>query len=297
MVDQSAARDFDQRLTDFSPELRRFLKRVWERRNAISLSSFSGGTWQIYSMYAQMNEGAQYRYGTLRDFIHRLLRVADNVNGFLLPQGRYPRNILSGSFWTYGTGLWTDFFHLLSGDRLRPIRSRTYIHASGVNQSLDLMALIAQQFRRNEGLWEVKVAGPGVSRLDTIVAYHYDKASSDELVDHLRRRAQPGLFAAGLPPLVRTKFTGVGVADEPPGIEIYRDQGDRHSFGSFYSDLCWISLKTTPNVRNPQGDGRHFLDQMLYCLRCLGVHPQQTHRFPEAAALESLVRAHGGAPG
>lgn len=288
------SRPFEQRLADFGPELGAFLARVWRRRNRINRRSFRRGMAQIYRLYSGVHPDRDYQEGELFSFI-RGLRAA--ARGYLIkPQGF--NNPLSDFgddlIRIYGEDLWTDFFHVLSSPSpARAIRSRVYVHASCAGASVELMRVIVGQFGRNAGLWEAKTAGPGSLRLDTICCYLYDAASANALVGTLQRAA-PGRVADPLPPLVRRVAAGIGVADEPPAIEIYRRGGDRHSFGSFFSSLCWIALKTTPRIGTADADGRHMLDNMQYSLRTLKVDPRNPQRFPEAAALEAWYRAAMG---
>jgi len=155
------------------------------------------------------------------------------------------------------------------------------------------MAVIVAQFSSLAGLWEVKTCGPGAQRLDTIVAYLYDDASRDALVSLLKVTAasKPANFSDPLPPLVKSEATGIGSADEPPAIEIFKGGGTVHSYGSFFSTLIWVALKNTPQLGTPNADGRHMLDNLLYSLRVLRVDPRNPQRFPEASTLEQWYRA------
>ena len=49
-IDQS--RPFEQRLSDFGPELGAFLKRVWQNRAQINLRDFDSGVDAIYDLYS-----------------------------------------------------------------------------------------------------------------------------------------------------------------------------------------------------------------------------------------------------
>ena len=288
-IDQS--RPFNQRLNDFGPELGLFLGRVWNQRATINLTDFVTGTNTIYDLYSGSARTLNYNYSVLQSFVHSLTNAAGQYS--IQPQSFNAQlsAFTDREIMIYGRDLWDDFFHVLSSPQpARTIRSRVYVHAANSNASINLMTLIIREFGYNSGLWEAKTAGPGSQRLDTIVCYLYDEASADSLVRTLQT-APAGLFNDTLPPLVKRKAPGIGVADEPPAVEIYSGEGTRHSFGSFFSTLCWVALKTTPNVKSPNADGRHMLDNMLFSLRVLQVDPRNPQRFPQAGALEAWYQA------
>jgi hypothetical protein len=191
----------------------------------------------------------------------------------------------------FGPELWTDFFHVFSSTR-ENVRTRAYVHATNWPAGLEIMKVIVGQYSSIAGIVEAKVCGPGSQRVDTIVAYFSDGASRDALIKVLAKTAanRPALFTDSLPPLVKREAPGIGSSDEPPEIEI-RQGLSRHSFGSFYSALIWVALKSTPQVATPAADGRHMLDNMLYSLRLLRVDPRNPTRFPDAAVLEQWYQA------
>lgn len=287
-------RSFQQRLNDFGPELGGFLDRVWAQRSTITLNDFETGTNAIYGLYSGAQKRLKYDSSALKKFVKDLLGIAGKYP--IHPQGFdcLLSDFSNRGIEVYGKDLWTDFFHVLSvPQRMKAIRSRVYVHAANSSASIQLMKVIINQFGKNQGLWEVKTAGPGSLRLDTIVAYLYDTQSADALVRTLKEIAQSygGRFIDSLPPLVRREAAGIGSADEPPAIEVYSKSGTQFSFGSFYSALCWVALKATPNVGSTTADGRHMLDNMLYSLRLLRVDPRNPQRFPEASALEAWYQA------
>jgi len=286
-VDQT--RTFEKRLSDFGAELGRFLDRVWRQRAGIDITSFARGTATIYGMYSGRAAQRAYAEAELKTFMDGLKGLAGRYA--VCPQGC---PVMSDK-WSdalikvYGHDLWCDFYHVLSTPNpAKAIRARVYVHAANPGASLEIMKVIVDQFGVNTGLWEAKTAGPGAVRLDTIVAYLYDDAARGDLVTQLKKTAasQASLFADSLPPLVKREGAGIGIADEPPEIEIFRGGGTQHSFGSFFSTLTWVALKNTPNVRQNTADGRHMLDNVLYSLRVLRVDPRNPQRFPEASTLE-----------
>jgi hypothetical protein len=294
MAELDQSRPFAQRLNDFGPELGAFLGRVWQGRALISLTDFDLGTNAIYGLYSGNTANRAYNSAELGRFIKSLRNLARNFTVHVQSFDRPLSDFSDAMVRVNGRDLWDDFFHVLaSPSPSRQIRNRVYVHAANAPASLQLMTAIVGQFGNNNGLWEVKTAGPGATRLDTIVAYHYDANSRDALVQMLIQLSQShaGLFVDMLPPLVKRAGPGIGTADEPPAIEIFRNGGTRHSFGSFFSTLCWVALKNTPKVNTPAADGRHMLDNMLYSLRLLRVDPKNPQEFPEAGALEAWYQA------
>lgn len=295
-IDQS--RSFKERLDDFGPELGAFLGKVWKERAKVNLGSFEDGMWDIYGMYSGSTSQAAFSLKTLTKFVAGLKKLAGTHE--ISPQsgvhhGSDLADFDEAAIGVYGADLWGDFFHVLASPRpAKDIRARVYVHASSPDASLEIMKVIVGQFGMNKGLWEVKTCGPGAIRLDTIVAYLYDAESAASLVQLLNATAEKkkAWFTDKLPPLVKREGPGIGSADEPPEIEIYRAQGTRHSFGSFFSTLCWIALKNTPKVMEKDADSRHMLDNMLFSLRMLEVDPAKPQRFPAAKKLAEWYKEH-----
>lgn len=294
-IDQN--RPFEDRLGDFGKELGGFLGKVWKERKTINLKDFDKGTWGIYDMYSGTAATLPGTRGDLRAFTSALVKIAGKFE--ISPQsgvnnGAGLADFSTEAVDTYAVDLWTDFFHVLASPQpAEDIRARVYVHAADSKSGLEIMKVIIGQFGKNKGLWEAKICGPGAARLDTIVAYLYDTKTAEALVKTLNETAakKKAWFTDKLPPLVRREGPGIGSADEPPAIEIYSKKGNRHSFGSFFSTLCWIALKTTPKVGDKDADGRHFLDNILYSLRLLEVDPAKPQRFPAAKKLEDWYKA------
>ncbi len=284
-------RPFQERLSDFGPELGSFIGRVWRERDHINLRDFNTGVGDIYALYSGVERAQRYNEKRLISFIRGLRTAARGYPIHSQHFGRALSEFNDAAILVNGLNFWTDFFHVLSSPSpAKTIRNRIYIHATNAAASIGLMGVIIGQFRTNRGLWEAKTAGPGSMRLDTIVCYLYDLESADALVQKLSITSA-AFFLDSLPPLVKRVARGIGVADEPPAIEIYKRGGARHSYGSFFSTLCWVALKTTPNIGTPNADGRHMLDNMLYSLRTLRVDPRNPQRFPDVGLLEAWYQA------
>jgi hypothetical protein len=296
-IDQT--RGFEDRLKDFGPELGPFLKAVWEDRANLKNKSDRDARDRIYAMYSGNAQAVAFDEATLADFITRLRRLVKHSPGCEIHcQGMDPKNLDDYddiAIDIQGHDLWNTFFHVIDTQRAsshNETTARVYVHAINWASGLEIMKRIVGEFGKNTGLWEVKTAGPGEKRLDTIVAYFYDSASRDALVQFLvdMEVRHPGWFAVGLPPLVKQRGKGIGSADEPPQIKLVRGGDRRHSFGSFYAAIFWLALKTTPNLLAPKEEPRHFLDNVLYSLRLLQVNPADPQQFPAKSVLEAWYK-------
>lgn len=280
-------RTFQQRLTDFAPELGAFLSQVWNARASIDLADYDVGSDTIYGMYSGTTPDRPYNATKLAVFVDQLKGVAGTYN-ILCQELETTLNFMSDSeVSVYGHDLWIEFFHVLSVSKAYPPLYRLYVHATNWPAGIEIMKVIVGQYTSLASLAEAKIVGPGSQRLDTIVAYLCDEGERARLIEVLVKtaKARPDLFADALPPLVKREALGIGTTDEPPKVEIKAGRL-RHSFGSFYSNLIWVALKGTPQVKNTTADPRHMLDNVLYSLRLLGVDPRNPTRFPDAKALQ-----------
>jgi hypothetical protein len=281
-------RSFEQRLTDFAPELGAFLNQVWNARATIDLTDYDVGSDTIYGMYSGETPDRPYDAKKLAVFVDQLKSVA-GTHTILCQALNATLNVMSDaqiSF--YGHDLWIEFFHVFSPSQASPPLYRLYVHATNWPAGIEIMKVIIGQYSALPSLAEAKIVGPGSLRLDTIVAYLCDEGERAKLIEVLVKmaKARPDLFADALPPLVKRESLGIGTTDEPPKVEIKAGRL-RHSFGSFYSNLIWVALKATPQVKTTTADPRHMLDNVLYSLRLLGVDPRNPTRFPDASALQA----------
>jgi hypothetical protein len=238
--------------------------------------------------------GGQYKFmpDLLKVFIEKLQRAAGPYEGMVqeleMPLGDVGEVQLA----MHGNELWTEFFHIFNDTRSTVTTTRVYCNVPKTGHALQVMDLITDEFQEDREIIEAKVAGPGEIRDDRIVGYCASNRSAERLAGVLAECAKtnPGCFVDKLPPLVKRVSPGIGIADEPPGVEIHAGQGARHSFGTFYSTLCWIALKSTPNVREKNADGRHFLDELTFSMRMLQINPLMPYRFPAKPQLEQYYR-------
>jgi len=285
-------RSFEQRLTDFGPELGPFLRTVWSSRDSINLNNYRRGRSDIYRMYAGNAQVKPFDFLQLTLFINELRAIGRGNDSTC--QGMTPRKLADYDYietFIQAEDLWRAFFHVVHKRGGPSTMARAYVHANDWSSGLKIMKLIIGQFATNKGLWEVKTAGPGQMRLDTIVAYFYDRNSRDTIVQLLKETAQKqrGWFADSLPPLVKREERGIGSADNPPKIEITGGKA-KHSFGSFYATICWLALKTVPNLQSPKAEPRHLLDNVLHILRLLKINPANPQQFPAKGELEAWYR-------
>ncbi len=296
MGNQDASLTFEQRLADFGPELGPFLNTVWTNRGKVDLSVSGAGINTVYSLYAGPSVAAvPYDKNKMKAFADRLKAIAGGRQTWIQNVGYLKTfgDLNAATIAVLGRVLWRTFFHVVSAGSAN---KRVYVHCSSTDAGLTLMATAVGWMSQLPGFRAIKIVGPGDgNRNDTIVAYLADTAAQTGLVQKFQNVSQSssGLFAEGLPSLVKKVGRGIGTADEPPEIGVLTDQGKRFSFGSLYATLIWLALKTAPAA--PAGgapDGRHFLDNMLYILRTLQVDPQNPQSFPARSQLEAYQRQY-----
>ncbi len=292
-IDQN--RSYQDRLRDFGGGLGRFLDTVWNDRVNIDIGSYNRGRNQIYKLYIGNPRIEDVNLAELKAFIRQLCQIGA---GYKITVQKMKPHLLvhyhDADIDMQCHKLWKAFFHVCYSPGEHEGVARAYVHAVNWRAGLNIMDFIIQQFGRNPDLYEVKTAGPGHTRLDTIVAYFYYRDSRDALVRMLidEERRFPGWFAEGLPSLVRREGKGIGSADEQPNIPFYDADEMESSFGSFYSAIIWHALRNTPNLLAQGEDPRHFLDNMLYSLRLLQIDPQNPSVFPAKDDLEAWYNTH-----
>jgi hypothetical protein len=289
-IDQSAGRSFETRLSDFGPELGAFLKTAWNARTGFNLQDSRTGVGQIYGLYSGPNARVRpYNRAELEPFVVSIKRIGSG-------RGTYVQEILgikdfegltSTAIAISGRDLWRTFYHIIGAGGAT---KRVYAHCQTIDTGLKIIEAAVGWMAEIPGIASIKICGPGaIERNDTIVAYVLDATAQTALVQHIQEMSKQtsGLLAEGLPSIVHRVDRGLGISDEPPEIEVLSGKGTRHSFGSLYSTLIWMALKTTPNVTAATADGRHFLDNMLYILRTLQISPGAEQQFPAREQLEA----------
>jgi len=291
------ARDFESRLTGFSPDLASFLQRVWQARMNIDVKTFRGAD-QIYQMYNnEVGNPPQYTLDELFSFIYQLRGMHDPGN---ISVQDYPRRGAFTALSDFSDSLIEmkaaflakTFFHCMNA--YRNAFSRIYVHAPNLPLGMAVLKQVVGQFAAIPGINEAKIVGPAMAhRSDTIVIYFEDAKAEQELLPILvsLQKQYPHAFAPGVTSLVNEVAPGIGVAHEPPRFEIVPHQGSTHSFGSFYCDLIFLALRHTPNVHTPQADGRHMLDFMGWTCSVLGINPRNHAEFPSRGKLEAFQQA------
>ncbi len=277
-------RSFNERLSDFGPELGPFLSSVWNDRANLNLQEANTGISQLYARYSGVENRVAYDDGEMDLFLKSLTHLAGTYKVSCQKARKYLTDIQDSDL----PILWTDFFHVLAGGEKKTNRFRVYAHASSWRASMEIMTAIVATYGKL-GISEVKTCGPGSLRLDTIVAYLYDEDSQTKLVG-IVSNLDPSYFTDSLPALVKRVGAGIGTADNPAKIAVIKERGTRFSFGSFYCTLIWLALKTTPNVIQPNAEARHFLDNLLFSMRALKIEPSNPQSFPAAAELEAWYK-------
>lgn len=290
-IDQRAQRSFESRFADFSPELSRFLRQAWNRRTAVDYIDPARGIEALYQLYSGPTGFRAFDEQELLGYVQRVMAIGAGRHTHL--QGTWPwvpfDHIIDHGQWQLSRHfLWITFYWI--GDPLSATK-RVYIHALHAHAALTLLAACADWLDEIPGFLAIKVTGPGdMNRADTLVAYLYDDGAQAQLVERLRAlvQRQAGLVGDPLPPVVRRVDRGLGVADEPPEFRVFEADDAAHSFGEAYAAIVWQALSNTPAVVLPMADGRHFLDNVLYTLRSLGVDPQRPHEFPDRERLKAF---------
>ncbi len=286
------ARTFEDRLADFAPELAAFLRQAWTQRAAVV-----SGAVDLYDLYTGDASAKKIRLEELTEFVTRLSSIHPPASIFVQdcpqPSEFTALNTLTaGEIKIHRHTLARRFYHCMGGRG--SALHRIYVHNHDLKTGLDILQEVVGHFARLPGICEAKIGGPAMSgRADTIVIYLSTLEASERLLAELLelQKRLPGAFSPGVPALVKEVAPGVGTTSEPPKIEILPGGGSRHSFGSFYCDLIYAALKNTPDVSSAGCDGRHMLDNLLWSLRMLGVHPKDHLAFPQRTKLEAYQQA------
>jgi hypothetical protein len=315
MADQDPSRGFEQRLIDFGPELGPFLGTAWNNRGTVDLNSALWGVNTLYILYSGPDAApVPYNKANMTSFANRVKGLAAGKSTWIQSVSYLKgfEDMNAATILVLGRALWRTFFHVSSGGSTA-VNKRVYVHCATMDAGLSLMTKAVGWMSSIQGFRSIKIAGPGsINRNDTIVAYVSDGPSQTALVQKFQDTAktESGLFADGLPSLVKQVGRGIGTADEPPEMRILPKGKSNFSYGSFYATLIWLALKTTPGLggtpklpAGPTGasssttsggepDGRHFLDNMLYILRTLQIDPKNQDSFPARAQLEAFQREY-----
>jgi hypothetical protein len=298
-VVQTAERTFEQRLSDFSPELGRYLAKAWDQRLFVHLGDARKGRQQLYALYCR-GEGKRldtdYNHILLGKFFDRLKEIARGRKSWV--QEASDRNLpsqfdaLDDAAAEQAPGFyWNAFYHVGAAGAIK----RVYVHCPTIHAALDVMASAVPWLDQIPGFIQIKVCGPGgMSRHDTIVSYQTTAEAQAEVLQRLQAltHEKPWLVCDGLPDIVRRVDRGLGTADNQPKVKVTAEDRRAQSVGDLYAMLAWTALKSTPNVAQPmKADGRHFLDNMLFLLRSLQVDPLNPSQFPARNELEALQRA------
>jgi hypothetical protein len=149
------------------------------------------------------------------------------------------------------------------------------------------------------GFQKIKMFGPigGHNRNDSIVAYFTD-ADAQRTLAAAAGRLPAGHLQADLPQWVKAASPGVGLADEPPQTEVFRnvdtgtlpylddlraDDTGRQSFGKFLSKLIWMA-----QLYNTDGTEEGFLERVLVAFRVARMDPRNPHRHSRSAIVEAM---------
>jgi hypothetical protein len=187
-----------------------------------------------------------------------------------------------------GKDLWDTFYHFSGLDfNFKNVRKRIYVHAVSVDASCEILTRLVKHLGNNPGFQEVKIMGPGgMHRLDQIVAYFDNKESVDKALKVLGKM-NDDLFAEGVPRVVKEEMKGVGIADQPPEINVLTDI-PADSFGFFISQLIFLALKETSPKKEEE-----FLESMIDMLERAWMDPKNPHLYTHRKSVEHWFRALG----
>ncbi len=164
---------------------------------------------------------------------------------------------------------------------------RVYIHLAhpiSTNGIVVLQALVPK-LKSLDGFQKVKMFGPaaGRNRNDSIVAYCSTEAAQTGVVNAVVALGN-GVVQKDIPNFVRPVAPGIGIADEPPQIPVFKGEGKRQSFGMFFSKLicaAWISYKEKGKTSEQE-----FLNLVQVALLTAKINPNAPHEHLDCKTLE-----------
>lgn len=165
-------------------------------------------------------------------------------------------------------------------------QKRVYIHVAEplAKCGIDVLKVLVPKLGRVAGFQKVKMFGPktGRGRNDSIVAYCVDSASQKEIARTAAALSRT-LFQPDVPRWVKCVAPGIGVADEPPSVEVFPGDTNQQSFGKFLSKLIWCAWE-----HNELGTDVEFLRLVLIAFETAKMNPLKPHKHSLRAGVESM---------
>lgn len=237
------------------------------------------GIEHIYKSYAKLHnvQNTNVLKQDLLDFVNALVAAADKHPITVERQSDSGNKLYSlengikGNLDDYlGTdvqGISKDFFHFYNDQFVTEgigYTDRIYLNPKDNDAKLKIMTELIKAMDNDsssimydlieEHIYDAKVSGPAVNRVDGIVVYVRNSKDKNgvwfaDAFAALLGKAFEGDLADNLPAIVKKVAKGVGRATNPPdGVTLYTNS--EFSFGKFYTDLIWQSLKETSDRRS-----------------------------------------------
>lgn len=304
----------------FNDQLGPLIRSVWDaekrlRRSARVVGGRLTRTYltadDIYGLYGQSARLTHVDLPRLRGFFDELQRIRSKRGTNTVVQTDVFRRfadihaIITGPDQTRAREeaeeSWDAFFHFVGSAEI-PVTRRVYVHARNQAAGLAILEAVVDRLDTpaGEGVFEVKIAGPGAQRLDTVIVYCRDDQAAQRMLQLLGTLDQSH-FAAGVPAGTRETSTGVAVGDEPGDLEMW-DSGAPQpvaavSFGDFYSRLVHMALgypdPRLPPQRQPTEAGslQELEQSVKAAMLVAGVNPERPEEINRNHdQLEALLR-------
>lgn len=271
----------------FEQNFETFLAGIWEdyQNGEIRVRDGRGGAKavdgieHIYKSYSKLHgvQNGNVSKQDLQDFVNALVDTADGHPITVHRQSDFDNKLYSLKNGKKGdlddylgadvSGISKDFFHFYNDQFATEgigCTDRIYINPKNNAAKLKIMKQLIKAMDNDsssiamdlveEHIYNAKVTGPAVNRVDGIVVYVRNSKDKNNVwfadaFAALLGETFKGDLADDLPAIVKKVAKGVGRASDPPnGVTLYTNS--EFSFGKFYSDLIWQSLKETSERRD-----------------------------------------------
>ena len=163
---------------------------------------------------------------------------------------------------------------------------RVYIHLANpcAAPGIAVLKALVPKLKTVPGFDKVKMFGPsqGEDRNDNIVVYCSTAAAQKEIAS-IAKALPPNLLQADIPRWVKQVAPGIGVADEPPGVELFHGDSSKQSFGKFLSKLIYLAW-----THNKSKTDFEFLSLVRIAMETAGMDPLKPHKHSRKAEVEAM---------
>jgi hypothetical protein len=166
---------------------------------------------------------------------------------------------------------------------------RVYVHLAHPISTTGVVVLktLVPLLNKLDGFQKVKMFGPvqGRNRNDSIVAY-CSTAQAQTGVAQAVVALGRGCVQEDLPNFVHRLGPGVGIADEPPQVQVFEKDEKRQSFGKFLSKLILEAWKSyNQKAKTSEQDFLHLVE---VALKTAKINPDAPHEHPDSKTLERM---------